>query len=213
MDYLAWRDEIFNTPPDTDPVFWELSPPLFALSQTQTLDLINQTLLDVDILQTYSKEKIGNGMQLLYNNACSHFPFSYLEAPQESERVQAIAQLKFLYQNYFDPLCQSPVTQVGHHLDDGSIGYLCYMFWDIFVLYPGSAAVTPKMIDAALDVMVDALTYANDHLIISALHGLGHWGYDVPEAKKIISRWLQYPTTNHPAVLTYGNQAWSGCIQ
>lgn len=213
MNYYEWRQDIFDTPPNIDPVFWELQDETYNLSPATTLDFIDQALVDPEIPQLFNKDQIGIGLQFLFNNACGNAVFSYLETPDHSRQVAAIQNLKYLYQNYFDPLCQASVKCIGTDLDDGPIGYLCYMFWDIFVLYPGHASVTDRMLNAALSVMTQALNYQNDQVIVSGLHGLGHWVNDVPKAQEIIHQWQLQPTTQNEVILIYAHQAWSGCIQ
>lgn len=213
MNYYEWRQEIFDTPPNIDPVFWELQDETYSLPPAATLDFIDQALIDPEIPQLFSKDQIGIGLQFLFSNACGNAVFSYLETSDHQRKVTAIENLKYLYQNYFNPFCQTSVQCIGNDLDDGPIGYLCYMFWDIFVLYPGQANVTAEMINAALTVMAQALNYQNDHVIVSGLHGLGHWVNYVPTAQEIIRQWQLQPTTQNEAVLIYAHQAWSGCVQ
>ncbi|MDS3861408.1 hypothetical protein RIF25_11380 [Thermosynechococcaceae cyanobacterium BACA0444] len=213
MNYCDWRQDIFDTPPKINPLVWELRDETYCLSPGQTLDFIDQALVDPEIPQLFTKEQIGIGLQLLFSNACGNAVFSYLETPDHQRKVTAIENLKYLYQNYFNPLCQAPLKWIGHDLDDGPIGYLCYMFWDIFVLYPGHQSISVEMTDAALTVMAEALCFKNDQVIVSALHGLGHWVNYASKAQEIIHQWQLQPTTENQAVLIYAHQAWSGCVQ
>ncbi len=212
MNYGAWCEQVFNTPPGIEPVTWDFSPPMYDLAPQENLDFIDQALLDPRIPRLYSKEQIGNGLQLIFNNACSHLPFSYLDTPSAARRCQSVARLHHLYRNYFAPFCQTPVIEIGDGLTEGPLGYICDMFWDIFILHPGHENVTEAMIQAALGVMAGALKSNQDRVIVSALHGLGHWVYAVPPAQRIIEHWLQKPTTTNETVLVYAHQAWSGCI-
>lgn len=50
--------------------------------------------------------------------------------------------LRNLYSNFFARYCKPRVTHVGNDMS-GHLDHVCYMFWDVLVLYPGNA--TPSM--------------------------------------------------------------------
>jgi hypothetical protein len=210
MDYDHWRNDIFGKPPGSNPGELELLRETYAVSSEETLDHIDRALVDPDIHTLFSKDQIGIGLELIYSNSCSDLPFRYIEAGDESRRIKGIGNLRYLYSNFFEEYCTSRVTNIGHDLTDGPIGSFCYMLWDIFVLYPGNAS--PAMVDAALDVMDHALKSANDNCIVSAMHGLGHWVFDTPQAALILQQWLRRPTTHHEDIHDYARQATTGCI-
>jgi len=211
MLYIQWRQNIFGCPAGSDPVLVEIPDETFALPKGIALDYIDQCLVDPDIPGLFTKEQIGIGLQQIYNNSCSDMPFCYLQAGDESRRVESIRRIRYLYQNYFETYCVAPVARVGFNLEDGVIGNLCYMLWDIFVLHPGNAS--RPMIDAAIGVMQAALSSKNDNCIVSAIHGLGHWVARQPSTAQVLETWLQRPTTRNAAILDYARQATSGCIQ
>jgi hypothetical protein len=211
IPYPTWRSLVFDNPPNSEPSLVELPPEAYALSPSETLDYIDRSLVDPEIHQSYGKAQIGVGLNLLYSNACADFVHSYLKVTDDTRRMQSIANLRFLYRHYFDRYCTVPVRRIGDDLDDGPIGFLCYMFWDIFILYPGNAS--PGMVTAALDVMATALRSANPHSVVSAIHGLGHWVYGAPEAAQILATWLKQPQIQDEVILEYARQAITGCIQ
>ena len=96
-------------------------------------------------------------------------------------------------------------------MDDGVIGDLCYMLWDIFVLYPGNAS--EAMVHAAVDVMRNPMNSKNDNCIVSAIHGLGHWAYNVPSAVEALEEWLRKPSTKNKVILEYAELAKTWRIQ
>lgn len=211
MSYEQWRKDIFGKAPGSDPVTVGLLEDTYRLSKDTVLDYIDRALVDPDIHRLFTKEQIGIGLQIIYSNACSDFPFAYIEAGDEHRRVEAISNLSFLYANFFERYCNAPVSHVGNYMADGAIGYLCYMLWDIFVLYPGNS--TQAMIDAAVEVMRNAMKSKNDNCLVSAIHGLGHWADDVPSAIEVLEDWLRHPSTNNESVRHYAEQARKGCIQ
>jgi hypothetical protein len=210
MDFITWRNDIFGQPPDADPVTLDLLPETCSVLPEENLDHVDRALDDPEIHRLFSRDQIGIGLQLIYSNACSSICFCYIEAGDEGRRVTGIRQINKLYTNYFDRYCNAPVGSIGNDHLDGGIAYLCYMLWDIFVLYPGNAS--PAIKAAVLDVMTGAIQMQNDNCIVSGIHGLGHWATDEPRAAETLRRWLRNPTTSNIQVVEYAKQAATGCI-
>ncbi|NQT93807.1 MAG: hypothetical protein HQ559_13695 [Lentisphaerae bacterium] len=210
MDYASWLHDVFGQTEGSDPVTLDLLPATDSLSPDDTLDYIDVAIDDARIHELYSKDQIGIGLQLIYCNSCSNMPFSYIEAGDEDRRVQGIRHLDQLYRNYFGRYCSGSVEDIEDSSHDGRIGYVCHMFWDIFVLYPRRA--TPDMTSAGLDVLEHAIHMANDNCIASAIHGLGHWAMHEAQAVRILQSWLQCPTTPNAKLIEYAEHARTGCI-
>lgn len=210
MEYTRWRNDIFGQPPDSDPVVLELLPETYAVSDNENFDHVDRALVDTEIHSLFSRDQIGIGLNLIYSNCCSNICFCYIEAGDEQRRVRGVQQLDNLYMNYFARYCLASVDSIGNDHLDGRIGFLCYMLWDIFVLYPGNGS--PAMISAALMVMRNAIRMENDNCVVSAIHGLGHWAVDEPHAIHILEEWLVNPTTKNATVIEYARQAMTGCI-
>jgi hypothetical protein len=210
MNYEQWREELFGHPPDSNPVLRAHSPEFHAVPPDQAFDFVDRMLLDREVHSLFSKDQLGNGIHTVYSNGCSDLPFLYTTACDETRRLQGIRNLVNLYQNYFERYCTGPVHSVGNDNVDGPMGFICYMFWDIFILYPGDA--TSAVVSAAIDVMRCALQSRNDHCLASAIHGLGHWALDVPDAVTVLERWLERPTTDNLAILDYARSATTGMI-
>lgn len=210
MNYVEWRSELFGQPPEIDPVKLEHSSEFYSLPPNQAFDFVDQMLVDRELHTLFSKEQIGNAINTVYSNCCSNLPFLYTTECDEERRVKGIRNLVNLYRNFFERYCTAQVVSIGNDQTDGKIGFICYMFWDVFVLYPGSAS--PMMKLAAVGVMRTALDSRNDNCLASAIHGLGHWATDVPEASTILNQWLRRPTTKNPQVIQYARTAISGMI-
>ncbi|WP_404304935.1 hypothetical protein [Neorhodopirellula lusitana] len=210
MIYEQWRNELFGLPHKADPVTHEHSEDFYAVPPNNAFDYVDQVLLDTDVHSQFSKDQLGKGINTIYSNCCSDLPFLYTTECDETRRIRGINNLVNLYRNFFDRHCTADVTDIGNDQSDGSMGYICYMLWDVFVLYPGNA--TPAMIDAAIGAMRSALESSNDNSLASAIHGLGHWAFDVPEAATTLKHWLQKPTTDNPVVLQYARAVTTGTI-
>lgn len=211
MNYPEWREEVFGQEEGADPVMVELAPEVYALSPEQNLEFVMAALSDVEIHECYSRQQIGVGLQVIFNNACGNTVFCFLEAAREADRVAGIRALANLYTNYFERYCCEPVASIGDDCADG-VNYLCYMFWDIFVVHPQNSP--HSVVQAALDVMQTALQSSSESCQVSALHGLGHWVAYLPEARRILETFLAKNAAHpNPILLTYAKQAATGCVQ
>jgi len=211
MDYQRWRNDVFGQPADSDPGEVELLEETYALPQPEAFDFIDRALVDPDIHREFSKEQVGIGLYLIYTNGFSDFAFCYIDEVDEGRTVLGIQNLRHLYGNYFERYCTAPVENIGNDQGDGQMGFVCYMLWDGFVLYPGN--VSPKLVAAGLGVMEHAIHSKNDNCIVSAIHGLGHWVDDAPRAAQILELWLRRPTSQNKAVREYAKHATTGRIQ
>lgn len=210
MNYEEWRSELFGQPPDIDPVGLERSAEFYAIPPNVAFDFVDRMLVDDELHSLFTKEQIGNAINTVYSNCCSDLPFLYTARCDEERRVKGIRNLIKLYQNFFERYCAAQVGGIGNDQADGKIGFICYMFWDVFVLYPGSAS--PLMQSAAIEVMRSALDSRNESCLASAIHGLGHWATDAPEALTVLKQWLRRPTTRNAQVIQYARAATTGMI-
>jgi hypothetical protein len=210
VEYNAWRDELFGHPPDSDPMTLGRSEEFEDLTSTQAFDFIDRVLVDQEVHQLFTKEQLAIGITTIYYNLCGDLPCLYTTECDEDRRVTGISNLINLYRNFFERYCPASVVAIGNEQVDGRMGFMCYMFWDVFVLYPGNA--TPKMQSAAIGVMSSALDSRNESCLASAIHGLGHWASNLPEATTVLQSWLEQPTTNNPEILRYARSATTGMI-
>ena len=210
MNYELWRADVFGQPEESDPVDVELSVETYDCDAAESLDHIDRALVDAEIHALFTREQIANGLNLIYSNACSDLPFCYLEGNEEDRRCTAIANLVHLYDNFFARYCRAQVTTIGYDQEDGRMGFICFMLWDIFVLYPGNSST--QITDTTLELMNKVIYSKNESCVASAIHGLGHWVDPANDAAGILETWLQQPTTSNPDIIDYARQATTGCI-
>jgi hypothetical protein len=211
MNYEQWRDELFNHPVDSDPTSLNHSDDfydLYDLLPLKAFEFVDRVLVDPEVHKLYSRQQLGIGLHTLFHYLCGGLPELYTTAVNEERRIQGISHLIHLYTHYFERYCTAAVTQLDDKTDD-PMAFICYMFWDIFVLYPGNAS--PRMQSAAIQVMQTVLKTDNQQCLESAIHGLGHWT-DVPEAVTTLQTWLKNPTTTNAAILNYARAAMTGKI-
>ena len=211
MKYEEWVQEVYAAPPGVDPTMYDLSHTATHLDELLLLDYMQRSFSDLSIVEQFSKEQIGVGLSLVFSNCCSDYPFVFIGPGHEAEKVRAIESIAAVYEHYFETLCVDPVHKIGDAAD-GRMGFICYMLWDIFVLDPAVDGVSSAMLDAGLGVMGKALQSKNDNVLVSALHGLGHWGEDLPEAAALVRAWKKAPTTSNPCILEYADNAEDGYV-
>lgn len=134
-----------------------------------------------------------------------------LQLPRPLPRNPPMDYPTFLAEVFGQPEDSDPVEDIGNRFGD-RLDYLCYMFRDTFVVYPGNAP--PRVIDAAIDVMAESLRSDCEACQVSALHGLGHWVAYRPDAKAVVERFLATaPKGMNPVVKRYAEEAGRGCVQ
>ena len=212
MKYDTWKNEVFGMNENSCPVTDEMSDEAYSLEESLVLDYIDKSLNDSSIHHLFTPKQIGIGLNIIYSNCCSDYSFSYLNFSDEKRIISSIKNLNSLYKNFFEKYCHRPVKSIGE-VSDKRLDYVCYMFWDIFVLYPKAKDITKKVIEASVDLMAKQLSSKNDNVLVSALHGLGHWADDCPEIESIITKWLKAPTTTNPVIQDYAEAAKTGYIQ
>ena len=212
MKYPKWRDEVFGQPEGVNLIDVELSAELFRCPANQMLDHIDCSLVDDTLHHDFSRTQIGVGLNLIYRSVCSGIVYSYLAAEvSDKRRGDAVANIKTLYQNFFKRYCPPLVNDIGGEecLAD-KINYLCFMFWDVFVLCPENTST--KIEKEMLSLMQCCLESENESVITSTIHGLGHWNSGTRRARAVLNAWLTSPSSNNPRILRYAEKAVAGNI-
>lgn len=168
---------LFNTPEQFDPVSDVLPEHCMGLNPATVLESLNDFFQSPDWIKRYSSHQLAHGLQLITGTACSDYPLLYTTSHPDSSLLrplqhEAIRCLTYIYSNIFEPYC-TDAYEVDVHASVDPLAYICYMFWDVFALHPGSTDA--EGVTLALDVMERALYSQHYSCIRSALHGLGHW--------------------------------------
>jgi hypothetical protein len=214
MIYEQWKNDIFGKPEGYDPVCADLLDETANLTEIQVLDFIDLALEDPKIHTEYSIEQIGIGLNIIFSNTCSDISYCYVlsegQMTYEQRKIESVKHIRKLYSNFFSRYCVSTVESIGETRNPRHMSFICYMLWDIFVLYPGNAS--PAMTQATIEMMANCLMSTNDNCLESIIHGLGHWALDCKLAKETINEWLKSPTTDNKVIIDYANQAKTGFI-
>lgn len=205
MDYYDWRNAVFNQPiQDLEKADFESEA--FCLHLDEVFDHIDRALID-DGLYSFEEKQLVIGFSLLFGKTFTDYPWCYTRLSNEERRIQGILNLRLLYSRYFLKYCSKSFRETpGRLIAPLSMDYLCFNFWDRFILFP-STEVGFRATHAGLDVMQSALALPNDNIIVAAVGDLCGWafacqgqGIDRPET--VLRNWISNPsTTNADALL------------
>jgi hypothetical protein len=204
--YKEWRHTLLNRQENDDPVNMEMDNNFYYYSDDQKVQYLNKFLCDEDVHEKYTRKQIGIAINYLYSNACSDYVFMY-----RNSKDNLILNLNNLYKNYFNRHCIEKVSSIGNSHDGDSLYFMCYMFWDLFVIHPGID--TDRDINDGYQVMENNIYSNNENIIVSVIHGLGHWVHGGEKSVIILDKWLNNPSTDNEIILEYAEIAKTGCIQ
>lgn len=205
-NYTIWRDSLFNVSEGEDPVMYECGFNFNDLPSVETLSYLDRMFVDQEIHSNYSLDQISFALNVIYSSTCSDISYAYID--EEIEKTNSLFNLNLLYNNFFLRYCTNPF--IFGQDSQNKMDYICFMLWDVFVVYP--KAISKNEICACLQVMQQALNTSNEYVVMSALHGLGHWALYLEEHKYIIKNWQNAPTVSNPKILEYSEKAYEGSV-
>lgn len=231
LTFNEWIDHVFD---HSDPGWhWEDDAPYWnpLTAPSQALSFLGRLFSNPSFLiDLFTPNQIGGGLNFLVNNSCSNYAFVFLneDLPIE-ERVRGIHAIGTLYLELLSRICQPELShgRRAQSPESTQADYICYMFWDLFPLYARSKSPfksTQAEVAAHLDdhlkveaACLDAMetTLAIEHIACQegALHGLGHWATDYPErVRGIIDAFLR-STDPRDGLLVYAKAARRGDVQ
>lgn len=203
--------------------------------------VIYQTRLFEDptiLIGRYTPQQIGFGLNYLRQAIYSSHVRAFVDARVPLEfRVRGVRAIGPLYELLFATLIDPDASTLEAEGDSprspmGSLSFCCFMWWDTWVNFPfwlekqEAAAQTggphghletnahPDLVDAGWAAMKQALDTGHRLCIEAALHGLGHWHLDQPNAgTAIIDEFLAAHPSLPPNLREYAMRARCGDVQ
>jgi hypothetical protein len=204
MSFEDWVRAWFDHPEDWD---WVCDFPLAELSNSTTLAYTTQLFRNAGVLLApYSDTQVGKGLDALINEMNSPL---YALRDMGQPRATCQACLKSIYYVYKEIFAVRCPELLSHNLK-GELGFVCFMWWDIFPLYKGAR----RELDATvLTVMERMLALPHIACQEAALHGLGHWqGADPERVQGIIDTFLATKKVRRPELVSYAQTARQGMV-
>lgn len=214
--YAEWLQFVFDRPNTPNGWYFDLEEPNFTAASNELAALVAHTLENCGRdLAKFSDEQIHHGLNYIFSNSCSDVVFALMdESVPTALRLRAIAAVKILYQDCFNPRC-APV--LGHIDEPGSnpLNSICYMLWDTSPLgYWENRPNKDAFYSAVVEVMAETLKLSNSACVESALHGLGHaQPYYTGKVVEVIDLYLRRNAFVSSQLKEYALRAKSGCIQ
>ncbi|MGV3533074.1 MAG: hypothetical protein ACO1QR_11950 [Chthoniobacteraceae bacterium] len=168
-----------------------------------------------ELLARFSDAQLNQGFNYLISAGFSGYmsALTNLRVPWPL-RQRALRAIVPLFEQVMAVRCSSHLS----HLDEqpaNPLNAVCYMWWDIIPFDarrddPDFAEFDQEV----LSVLRRLLAIPHDACRESALHGLGHWQLEYPEAAaEIIDEFLAHSRNLRPELVAYAEQARIGCIQ
>lgn len=209
LSFERWLEHAFAHPEDDprwhrrpDSEYWSGEPVLKAEHIARTFDRADENLA------RFSDQQIEAGLWMIIGRG-------YVGAALGDE-VPADLRLRLVRSTY-DLFLRLFAVRCGRLELGGEppLYRICYMFWEIFPLEnkpenPRDAALCEEKISALERI----LEIDNPMCQYSALHGLGHAQFELPErSAEIIDSWLVKHGTADPRLREYAQDARTGDVQ
>lgn len=165
-------------------------------------------------LYWFTDAQIAQGLTYLVSTSATGDK-CWLYAPEVpiAERIRCVDAVASLFAKLFLPRCTPHLSHLSEPVT-GPLNIVCYMWWDEFpcIALPGDPHYH-TLHRHALQAMERVLTLESIACQESALHGLGHWQHQCPDAvTAIIDRFLKNATGRDARLVAYAKSARCGCV-
>jgi hypothetical protein len=153
------------------------------------------------LLRPYSDDQVGRGLAIVVNPSLGGEirALGDRRVPVRT-RVAGLRAIVPLFRDVFAVRLQGQGIGSGTPLAD-----ICFMFWDVAPLGGDT--------DTILDVLEQTLALPSGPCRYAALHGLGHWHHEAPEAvRSIVDGWLAKHPRLPEDIRQYAAQARVGAV-
>lgn len=207
--FERWLGHAFDHPEDDpkwhrlpDSEYWSGEPALKAEHIARTFERADEHL------GRFSDRQIEAGLWMIIGRGYVGAALGD-DVPAET-RLRLVRSTSDLFSRLFAARCRR--LELG---GESPLYRICYMFWEIFPLenkpeHPRDAALCEEKI-ATLERILEI---DNPMCQYSALHGLGHAQFDLPErSAEIVDRWLTKHATADARLREYAQDARTGDVQ
>jgi len=210
-----WIRYVFDHPVTETAWHWDVDATYLTLPPAQAATLIAQTFeRSAELLRPFTDAQLNQGFWFLVSNTCSNYMFCLTDKSVALPmRQRALRSFLPLFRDVMAARCTATLS---HCSEPGSpLNSACFMWWDLLP-YEGSWTVglPPEPIHAeALAVLGALLEIPHDACRESALHGLGHLAFILPEAAAaVVDAFIERSSDLRPELLDYARQARIGHV-
>lgn len=214
LPFDAWIDDVFGRGSGPDSRL--ASDPSWEPEQDPSLAVLHITRLFQtcgSLRARFDAGTWGAGLLHLVDNGRSDYPFVFWEAEVPLQvRLAGLAAIHDVYAGLVARLLPAGASARDDRL--GALGYVAYMWWDVFPVHARGDYADPEAVRATcLDVMERTLALPHRACQEGALHGLGHWRFAFPErVTSVIDGYLARRPRPHDELEAYARAARTGCI-
>ena len=164
----------------------------------------------------FTNWQIDQGLNYLVSNSCSDYMFvlTNVDLPWTDRRACFDAMIT-LYRDLMATVYQHTSEELFRlGLQNEQPTYACSMWWDVIPLYGSMPVPDADLIDeAVINIFEQVILMDSEACQESAIHGLGHWHFGVPDrTEPIVKRYLARNDIS-PGMREYAQQALYGNIQ
>jgi hypothetical protein len=174
----AWVTYQFARPAGVDRATWDEQPVQWLNAPVAAAERIRHLFGNAEsLLRPYSDDQVARGLvDLIAGGDLALVSYRKLPTVLYTSTIRSVVTL---FREIFAARITSEDPQQRPELES-----LCFMFFDMAAIDLGD--------DTVLDVLEDTLALESAACQRSALHGLGHAHFHVPQhAASIVDRWLQ----------------------
>ncbi|MGV3772109.1 MAG: hypothetical protein ACO1QB_04350 [Verrucomicrobiales bacterium] len=172
-----------------------------------------------ELTSPYSDGQINQGLYRLVSINLSDEVFA-LRNPEVplNGREEFLGSILELNRDCFASRCTKHLShfdKTGEESGASPLNWICYMWWDIFVVYGNRDDPAEEPLNrACLAVMEQCLTIPHIAVQEGALHGLGHFKHYYPEeSKRIIQNFMHSNSKLDQPLRIYAEAAYEGMMQ
>jgi hypothetical protein len=218
LSYEAWLEHAFGHEVRHQQLEWYFDDDCdwWAPAHEEAVAYLTRLFEDPEpALEFFSDAQIAQGLNYLVNTmAVGDDGHLYDRGVPLEARRRCVAATAVFFAKIFARRC-APVLSHFDEQGAGPLNGVCYMWWDVFPCV--ALADDPhrgEMHQAVLQTLRRILSLDCIACQESALHGLGHWCSEYPQAVAVaIDSFLAASPNLPPKLVTYARAARSGCVQ
>lgn len=210
LSFEAWLDHVFEHEVTEREWHWAMDAPAWDFRdapQRAAEHLVRLFEEPQVLLDRYSLEQIGIGLDYLLSSGCSDYPFVFTDFGLPPQYLERFVRAAFrVYERIFVHHCAYP-SRCHSKLD-----YICFMWYDTAA--SPYHALRAGLADAVFETLEQTLALPSLACQAAALHGLGEFAHDNRQSRvaAIIDAYLMRSPDIPPDLREYAKAARTGNV-